>query len=62
MFARIARLHRDERGNESIQTVLIMAVGALVLLAIHSLYKSDIGKQVQKLVQDVLKPDSIVPK
>ncbi len=48
MFARIARLHRDERGNESMQTVLIMAVGALILLAIHSLFKSDIGKQVQK--------------
>lgn len=62
MFNRIAGLHRNEAGNESIQTVMIMAVGALIMLAIHTLFNTEIGGQVQKLVKDVLKEGSITMK
>lgn len=32
-------IREDQRGNESMQTVMIMAVGALILLAVSSLFK-----------------------
>jgi len=55
MFNRIVSLHRNEAGNESMQTVMIMAVGALIMLAINALFKNNISTQVTKLVDDVLK-------
>lgn len=54
MLNRIAGLHRDEAGNESMQTVMIMAVGALIMLAIHQLFKMNIGEKVTDYVKDVL--------
>jgi len=54
MFNRIVSLHRNEAGNESMQTVMIMAVGALIMLAINALFKNNISTQVTKLVDDVL--------
>jgi len=54
MFNQIARLHRNEAGNEAMQTVMIMAVGALVMLAVHALFKDHIGDQVKKHVQSVI--------
>ena len=59
MFNRIAGLHRNEAGNESMQTVMIMAVGALIMLAIHQLFKTNIGKEVTNHVKAVLKGDNI---
>ncbi|MDZ4851943.1 MAG: hypothetical protein SGI77_21855 [Pirellulaceae bacterium] len=54
MFSRIVSLHRNEAGNESMQTVMIMAVGALIMLGVHALFKSDIGGEVQKHIKGVL--------
>lgn len=54
MFNQIARLHRNESGNESMQTVMIMAVGALIMIGVHGLYSSEIGGQVKKHITDVI--------
>ena len=54
MFKQIARLHRDEAGNESMQTVMIMAVGALIMLAVSALFKSDIGPKVTQKVSQLI--------
>jgi hypothetical protein len=54
MLRRIAKLHSDQAGNESMQTVMIMAVGALIMIGVHALFKSDIGGEVQKHVKSVL--------
>ncbi len=57
MFNRIAGLHRNEAGNESMQTVMIMAVGALIMIGIHALFQSDIGEKVKGHVGSVLGGD-----
>ncbi len=54
MLKQIARLHRDEAGNESMQTVMIMAVGALIMLAVSALFKSNIGTEVTNKVKELL--------
>jgi len=46
------RLH-CERGNESMQTVMIMAVGALILLGVNRLYRQ-ISPKIQQYVQAVV--------
>jgi len=57
MFNRIARLHRNEAGNESMQTVMIMAVGALIMIGVHALFQSDIGQQVKDHIAKVMEGD-----
>ncbi len=54
MFNQIARLHRNEAGNESMQTVMIMAVGALIMIGVHALFQSDIGGKVKEHIGSVL--------
>ncbi len=54
MFNRIASLHRNEAGNESMQTVMIMAVGALIMIGIHSLFQTDIASKVKGHIGSVL--------
>jgi len=54
MFNRIVSLHRNEAGNESMQTVMIMAVGALIMIGVHSLFTSSIGGKVKEHVENIL--------
>ncbi len=54
MFNRIARLHRNEAGNESMQTVMIMAVGALVMLGVHALFNSNMKDQISGKIDELL--------
>lgn len=54
MLRRIAALHRDQAGNESMQTVMIMAVGALIMLAVSALFKSNIGPTVTTKVKELM--------
>lgn len=54
MLRRIVSLHRNEVGNESMQTVMIMAVGALIMLAVHALFKTNISEKVTEHVKNVL--------
>ncbi len=43
------RLNHDESGNESVQTVLILAVGALILLALQQLSQGTLPKIRQQI-------------
>ncbi len=55
---KLRAIQADQHGNESMQTVMIMAVGALILLALSSLFKH-ISPTVTKHVQAVLSGDAI---
>ena len=54
MFNRMASLHRNEAGNESMQTVLIMAVGALIMIGVHALFNSNMKDAISGKIDDLL--------
>lgn len=46
----VKRFHEDECGNESLQTIMIMAIGALVMVGLHTIWQSDMRpKVIEKL-------------
>ncbi len=49
----IARIHNDERGMETLQTVMLIAVAAIVLLFVKMYWEEDQGL-VQRLVDQIL--------
>ena len=57
MNIRARSLIRSEHGNESMQTVMIMAVGALILLGVNRLYRQ-VSPTIQQYVQAVVSGDS----
>ena len=53
---RIKRLNSDCKGNESMQTIMIMAVGALLLMGLNSFFNSsEVGGQIKTNVTNILK-------
>ena len=49
----LARIHQDERGMETLQTVMLIAVAAIVLLFVK-MYWEDIKDWFSELVDQVL--------
>jgi hypothetical protein len=46
----VRRFHEDEAGNESLQTIMIMAIGALVMVDLHHIWKNNMqGEVINKL-------------
>ena len=52
-MTRLTRFHRDDRGLEALQVVMIIAVAALIL-ALVKLFWSDVKNWVTPLVADIL--------
>lgn len=51
MTQTVRRFHNDEAGNESLQTIMIMAVGAMVMVGLVKIWDGNIkGEVVAKLV------------
>ena len=58
LVSRAARAVRsfndDERGNESLQTVAILFIGALVMIALNALWTQMIGPGINQVVSDIM--------
>jgi hypothetical protein len=55
MFNRVRGLNSDRKGNESMQTIMIMAVGALLLMGLNTFFNSgDVSGQIHKAVKAIL--------
>ncbi len=46
LFRSVGKLHADEGGNESLQTILILAIGAMVMIGLHHIWQTEIMGQV----------------
>ena len=51
----LSRFHGDETGNESLQTVAILAVGAIVLIGLIGVWNNKVKPGAEKLVDDLYK-------
>lgn len=49
----VRRFHADESGNEALQTVAILAVGAMVLVGLHTIWENNIRDQVTTKLFDL---------
>ena len=49
----VSGFHNNEAGNEAIQTVAILAVGAMVLVALNAIWNSSIRDSVVARVEAV---------
>jgi len=55
MTNRIRGLNGDRKGNESMQTILIMAIGALLLMGLNKFFNSaEVGGKIKTNVTEVL--------
>jgi len=52
---KIKNLKSDCKGNESMQTILIMAIGALLLMGLNKFFNSaEVGGKIKSNVTEVL--------
>ena len=49
----LTRFHGEQAGNEAIQTVAILAVGAMVLVALNGIWNSEIKDNVVDKISSV---------
>ncbi len=61
LFRTVGKLHADEGGNESLQTILILAIGAMVLIGLHHIWKNNIMGSVIETLAKMLGLDFTTP-
>lgn len=50
----LSKFHNDETGNESLQTVAILAVGAIVLIALMSVWKTGVREPTEQHLETLM--------
>ncbi|MBL8817750.1 MAG: hypothetical protein JNL58_17120 [Planctomyces sp.] len=49
----LVRFHGEESGNEALQTVAVLATGAIVLVGLLGVWNSDVKTGVGSLIKDL---------
>ena len=50
----VRRLHNDEQGMESLQSVVLLALGAIVLIALKSVYDNNIEQPTTDKLDELI--------
>lgn len=50
----VRRLHNDEQGMESLQSVVLLALGAIVLIALKSVYDNNIEQPTTEKLDELI--------
>jgi hypothetical protein len=49
----LANFHKDEEGNETVQTILLIFVAATILIGLSKIFMPDVTKKVTSQVKDL---------